>query len=316
MGAQHEVVLTMSAAITEKKAMAGIEDRIKARYKHLTRNHQRIIDLMLSNPQDAAFVPARQIGAQIGLSESTVIRLAYALGYAGFPALQSAVREKFFSYLSNVERLQRSQEADDSALSVYHRMLYMDIENIRSAIVTNSDAAFQRAERLIAKARNIYIIGLRKSFALASYLHFCLSMMLNNSNLIDTAMGDLPEQLKKIGPEDLVVGICFRRYSTIAVDAFRWAKLCGAKTLAVTDSVKSPIVSSGDVGLICDTSRSLSFTESLVGPLAVIHALVVGVSLRHKEKAGKTLRSLETLYKQFGSLYTLRDGVEGTRSKS
>ena len=295
--------------------MIEIEDRIKARYKDLTRNQQRIIDLMLSSPQDAAFATARQIGARTGLSESTVIRLAYALGYAGFPALLSAVREKFFSYLSTVERLQRTRESDDSALSVYHRMLCMDIENIRSAIVTNSDAAFQRAERLIAKARSIYIIGQRKSFALASYLHFCLSMMLNNSNLIDTAMGDLPEQLKKIGSEDLVVGICFRRYSTVTVEAFRWAKLRGAKTLAVTDSVKSPMVASGDVGLICDTSRSISFTESLVGPLAVIHALIVGVSLHHKEKAGKTLKSLEALYKQFGSLYTLRDGVEGSRPK-
>ena len=287
--------------------MKEIEDRIKARYKGLTRNQQRIIDLMLANPQDAAFATARQIGVRIGLSESTVIRLAYALGYSGFPALQAAVREKFFSYLSTVERLERSRESDDSALSVYQRVLYMDIENIRSAVVTNSDAVFQRAERLIVKARNIYIIGLRKSFALAAYLHFCLSMMSNNSHLIDMAMGDLPEQLKKIGREDLVIGICFRRYSTITVEAFRWAKLHGAKTLAITDSVKSPMVSSGDVGLICDTSRSISFTESLVGPLAVIHALVVGVSLHHKEKAGKTLKNLEALYKQFGSLHAVGD---------
>ncbi|OGB95283.1 MAG: hypothetical protein A3G35_10560 [candidate division NC10 bacterium RIFCSPLOWO2_12_FULL_66_18] len=283
--------------------MIELEKRIKAEYRRLTRNQRKVTDLLLTNPEHLAFSTAREVGARLGVSESTVIRLAYALGYAGFPALQAAVREKFLSYLSTVERLNKSWESDGSKLSIFHRMLYLDIENIRSTIATNPDATFRAAERLILKARHIYIVGLRKSYALSAYLHFCLSMMLNNSSLIGITMGDLPEQLKKIGREDLVIGICFRRYSDTTVEAFRCAKVQGAKSLAITDSVKSPVAPFADVTLICDTTRSISFTESLVAPLAVVHALVVALSLHSKERARKTLETLEGLYRKFGTLH-------------
>jgi DNA-binding MurR/RpiR family transcriptional regulator len=92
----------------------------------------------------------------------------------------------------------------------------------------------------------------------------------------------------------------------VGVEAFRWAKREGAKTLAITDSANSPIVGHADVTLICDTSRSISFTESLTSALAVIHALIVGVSLQSKDIAAKSLQKLESLYKLFGS-FALRE---------
>ncbi len=283
--------------------MIELEQRIKAKYKKLTANQRKVTDLLLSNPEHFTFATAREIGSKLGMSESTVIRLAYALGYSGFPTLQAAVREKFLIHLSTVERLNKTWESDGSRLSIYHRMLYLDIENIRSTIASIPDETFRAAERLILKARNMYIIGLRKSYSLGSYLHFCLSMMLNNSNLVNLAMGDLPEQLKKIGREDLVVGVCFRRYSELTVEAFRCAKSQDAQTLALTDSVKSPVAPFADVTLVCDTTQSLSFTESLVAPLAVLHALVVAVSLRNKERARRTLETLEKLYETFSTLH-------------
>jgi hypothetical protein len=114
--------VSTSAAVTAIIIMIELEARVKTQYKNLTRNQQEVTDLMLSSSQQVAFCTAREVGGRIGLSESTVIRLAYALEYPGFPALQTAVRERFLSYLSSVERLNRSWESDNSALSVYHRM--------------------------------------------------------------------------------------------------------------------------------------------------------------------------------------------------
>jgi len=88
---------------------------------------------MLSTPHGLAPSATREAETRIGLSRSPVIRLAAALGYARFPAPQTAVREKFFSYLSTVERVHRSREFDDSTVSVYR-----GVEAIRSK--RNTDA--------------------------------------------------------------------------------------------------------------------------------------------------------------------------------
>jgi len=74
---------------------------------------------MLSTPHGVGPSTTRGGETRIGLSELAVLRFACAPEYAGFPALLSAVREKLFSYLSSLERLQQRWESNDSTVSVY-----------------------------------------------------------------------------------------------------------------------------------------------------------------------------------------------------
>jgi DNA-binding MurR/RpiR family transcriptional regulator len=80
------------------------------------------VDLMLFSPHGVIPSSTPEAEVQIGWSRSTVIRLACALVYTRYPALQTAVRDKLFSYPSTVERMQRIRGSDDSLASVCRRI--------------------------------------------------------------------------------------------------------------------------------------------------------------------------------------------------
>ena len=54
---------------------------------------QRLIAQYIQENYDkAAFMTAGKLGRTVGVSESTVVRFATALGYEGYPQLQSALQ--------------------------------------------------------------------------------------------------------------------------------------------------------------------------------------------------------------------------------
>ena len=53
------------------------------------------------------------------------------------------------------------------------------------------------------------------------------------------------EQLLRIGPEDVIIGISFPRYSRRTVSAMQFAHDRGATAIALTDSAKQFIVENG-----------------------------------------------------------------------
>ena len=72
----------------------------------------------------------------------------------------------------------------------------------------------------------------------------------------------------------------------------------GVSTIAVTDSSVSPLVRFSDLSL---TARSdmVSFVDSLVAPLSVINALLVGISVSKKDDLIKNLDNLERIWNEY-----------------
>ena len=54
----------------------------------LSKSHRRIAECIVTHYDKAAFMTASRLGEYVGVSESTVVRFAAALGYDGYPQLQ------------------------------------------------------------------------------------------------------------------------------------------------------------------------------------------------------------------------------------
>ena len=72
----------------------------------------------------------------------------------------------------------------------------------------------------------------------------------------------------------------------------------GAKVIALTDSMASPLVSVSDYVLIAKSDMA-SVVDSLVAPLSVINALVVATVLNPDLKANDTFSKLENIWKEY-----------------
>ena len=67
--------------------------RLNQSGKKLSKSHRRIAECIVQHYDKAAFMTASKLGQYVGVSESTVVRFAAALGYEGYPQLQKALLE-------------------------------------------------------------------------------------------------------------------------------------------------------------------------------------------------------------------------------
>ena len=142
-------------------------------------------------------------------------------------------------------------------------------------------------------------MGIRSSSALASFLGYYFKLMLPNVTLVQTgSRSELYEQLMRLNDKDVLIGISFPRYSKQTVHAISYAHNKGAKSIAITDSLESPIAGNADNVLIA-RSDMVSFVDSLVAPLSLINALIVAVSIKNKEVVANNFALLEEIWEEY-----------------
>ena len=146
----------------------------------------------------------------------------------------------------------------------------------------------------------MYVLGAGSSLALATFLAHYMSLVFDAVQLINaTSEAQILQQIVHIGPGDALIGISFPRYSKKAAKALRYASDRGASVIAITDSTLSPLASCAQQVLLAK-SDMVSFVDSLVGPLALINALIVTVAIKKKDEVAKTLCDLENIWDEYG----------------
>ena len=70
--------------VNHKDLIETIENAID----DLSKGHRLIAKYIIGNFDKAAYMTASALGAEVGVSESTVVRFANELGFDGYPQLQ------------------------------------------------------------------------------------------------------------------------------------------------------------------------------------------------------------------------------------
>lgn len=266
--------------------------------KRLSKGHKKIAAYIAENYDKAAFMTAAALGSKVGVSESTVVRFATELGFKGYPALQSELQQMIKSKLTAVQRMEVSQSLIGDG-DIINSVLTGDIELIRETAERTSRTDFQAALDAINRARRIYILGVRSSAALASFLAFYFNLVFDSVVLVDTASAsEMYEQMLRINEQDICIAISFPRYSKQTVNALRFIDDRGAAIIAITDTEKSPIASFAD-HLLVARSDMASVVDSLTAPLSLINALIVGVTLSRRDEVYKNFNTLESIWDEY-----------------
>lgn len=265
---------------------------------NMSKSHKRIGQYLVDHYDRAVSMTATKLGEENGVSESTVVRFANELGFRGYPELQKALQNLIKTKLTSVQRIDVSDKT--MGPDVLSAVMANDIENLKASDAQIDRAQFSSATQMIAKAKAVYIIGVRSSAMLASFLSYYLDLIKDNVHLVETTgAGELYEKIRRIGPDDVIIGITFPRYSTRTKDCLTFAKKSGAKIVAITDNESSPVAPIAD-SILYVKSDMASFVDSLVAPLSVINALIVSVGQQNPEALKNTFRRLEEIWEEFG----------------
>ena len=272
--------------------------RITAQMSGFSRGQRLIAQYILEHYDRAAYLTASRLGALVAVSESTVVRFANELGFAGYPEMQRALQELARTNLTAAQRMEVADNLLDPQ-NVLDKVLGSDADKIRHTLDAIDRSAFDAAVEKIVSARNIYILGVRSAAALAEFLTFNFRMMFDNVRAVEGKTGtEIFEQLLNVGPEDVLIAISFPRYSKRTVSAVEFAHDAGADVVALTDSVTSPLAKGADQLLIASSDMA-SFVDSLVAPLSIINAMIAAVSMRRHDEVAKRLHRLEKIWDEY-----------------
>ncbi len=278
--------------------MRNLLSEIEIRMSGFSKGQKLISNYILENYDKAAYMTASRLGKIVHVSESTVVRFAIELGFDGYPEFQHALQEIVRTRLTAAQRMEvtNSLIGDGDILS---KVLLGDAEKIKRTLEEIDNTAFDSAVAELAKAKNIYILGVRASSSLAGFLAHGLRMISDNVKFVQTTSGsEMFEQIMSIGKDDVMVAISFPRYSKKLINAVSFAKHAGADVIAITDSTASPIAPAADQLLLAKSDMA-SFADSLVAPMSIINALIVALSRCKQDELRVRLRLLEEIWDEY-----------------
>jgi len=258
---------------------------IAARAPTLPRRLTQVASFALDNPDDIAFGTAASVAQRSGVQPSTLVRFSQALGYQGFSDLQEVFRARLRDRVpSYEERLKQLREhggsksglllqgfADAAERSVADLRLKLDPETLDAAV------------EILARAETIYLVGLRRSFPITSYMAYAMGKLGIRNLLVDGIAGLGAEQIGFISPRDAVLAISFTPYASETVNLAHAAKSRHAKVVSITDSIFSPIAPIADAWLEIVEADFEGF-RSMAATMALAMTLTVAVASRRGEK--------------------------------
>jgi DNA-binding MurR/RpiR family transcriptional regulator len=281
-----------------------ISQRIKDLYPTFSKGQKKIANAILNDYDKAAYMTASRLGALVGVSESTVVRFAYELGFEGYSDFQHSVQELVRTKLTPNQRIEITKQRLGTG-DVLESVMESDINKIRYTLERIDKHTFSMAVDSILSAKNIYVMGARSTEALASILNYNLSLIFDHVKFIKpTSTAEVFEQMFSIGESDLLIAFSFPRYSSKTVSAVKYARQNGASVVVFTDSENSPLAEHATC-LLTAQSDMASFMDSFVAPISIINAIIVEITQRREVEITERFDRLEKVWDEF-EVYTKR----------
>lgn len=284
--------------IQKLRKRSALENSEKRTELKLSKGQKQLAKYIEEHYDKAAFFTAAKLGKAVGVSESTVVRFAIQLGYAGYPEFQQALEEYVRHKLNSIQRIEIASGTLIQT-DILDSVLESDAEKIKRTKETIDKDAFSQAVNTLLTARSIYIIGIRSCAPLASFLGYYLNLIFQDVKILNTSNSSgLFEQMIHIQENDAVIGISFPRYSMNTLKAMEFAQKQNAKVIAITDSKNSPMAQYSSCNLLAQSDMA-SMVDSLVAPLSLINALIVALCMKRQKDVVQTLANLEKIWDEY-----------------
>jgi DNA-binding MurR/RpiR family transcriptional regulator len=259
---------------------------IAQRAEQLPKRLMQIAGYALENPDEIAFGTVASIAASAEVQPSALVRFSRALGYQGFTDLQDVFRSRLRDRVLNYD--ERLAQMRDHGIATSKSGLVLDgfLEASERSIAKFREKvdheAIDRAVGILAAADTIYLIGLRRSFPITSYMSYAMGKLGVRNILVDAVAGMGAEQASFVSRKDAALAISFAPYASETVALTGSVKSRGAKIVTITDSVFSPIAPPADV-LIEVSEANFEGFRSMATTMAIAMTLCVAVAARRGE---------------------------------
>lgn len=226
------------------------------------------------------------IAAACDVQPSAIVRFAQRFGYSGFSEMQDVFRQSYTDqatatpdYQQRIRKLIATRDSQISVGDLTREFVGASRAGLDDLAAGLDDVQLEAAVTLLQKADNIYVIGVRRAFPIASYLAYALEHTDKRVHLVTGLGGMHREQMRSVRERDVVIAISFAPYGKETQQCVKAARENGAKVLAITDSRLAPLARMADALLIVTEGSAFAF-RSLTSTICLCQSLFIALAYR------------------------------------
>ncbi|KJZ12591.1 MULTISPECIES: MurR/RpiR family transcriptional regulator [Halomonas] len=269
---------------------SALEAQITEQYPDLSRRLQQTARFLLDHPQEVAFSTVARLAEQAGVTPSTLIRFANSLGFKGFSDMQKLFRSRLVDELPNYsERIHAVRSATGetpSGSQLLWEFADANREMLEQLPGRTDPRQLESALDLLEGAEAVHLMGMRRTFPVASYLQYALNHVDKRCFLINALGGMHQEQARAIGPRDALLAVSFSPYASETREVAEQTRDKGVPVVAITDSTLSPLARVADVTLVVQEAEVKSF-RGLTATLCLAQSMAIALGVRQDSAADK-----------------------------
>ena len=276
----------------------SIEDRIGAHFGALSPQLKLAARFVAEHPHNVAMRSLRHIASTSKLSPPTFTRLARAVGCKNYEEMREICRRETTRQsrtFADKARLLQQRGADDTRREpggLVGRQAAAAIANIEALLASIDPAKLERAADILATSERVLLVGLLSSTAFVDYAAYMANMAFPNWQAAGRSGVSMPAALFDTTRRDAVLVLTKSPYARRSIEAARIAKRTGARVIAITDGVHSPVVPLAHVSFIVATD-SPNFFPSHAATLVLFEALISMVVRKSGKRAQMRIAAVE-----------------------
>jgi DNA-binding MurR/RpiR family transcriptional regulator len=265
---------------------------IQARFDEFSRSQKDVAQYIVDHLDEVAFQTAEELARRASTSSSTVVRFSQALGFEGFPELQTQARDEYRRRVAATNGSAGRGAAPLFSLdqSPFETAVAADHVNVEETARRISRSDVEAGIDAIAGARRVLIAGTDQMAFFASYLRHLLMLLDLQADIVASPSQEALSRLARIDESTLVVGLSAGRPHPLVVRAMKLARHRKARTIAITDATLSEVAKLAQIRLYY-SSDSPAYVRSHAALLSMIQALAYGVYSRDAEQYADRIKA-------------------------
>ncbi|MFE6167959.1 MurR/RpiR family transcriptional regulator [Viridibacillus arvi] len=274
--------------------MDALKSKVQSKYDEFSKGLKMVAKHFLANPEAFAMNSGVQVGQEINVSETTVIRFSHALGYSGYSALQKDVQEQLLNKKSSLFEFHHMKNSTDMDQEFSKKMMVKDAEVILQTAERLNVEDFTKAVDHLARSERVLVSGVRSSHAMAQWFSFTLDLMRGNVRLFRPDTDDIMLRISEMNEGSTFVAFSFHRYALETINMAKEAKRQGAFVIGITDSEVAPIREHTDI-LFTVQLPIKSTLDVAPAVFSLMNAIVGAVAVKNSEQFAKRTKVYEEL---------------------
>lgn len=255
-------------------------------YDSLSRQLKQIARYVEQHRDQIGLDRIQDVAARCEVQPSAVIRFAKRFGFSGYSEMQKIFRDGIAqqiapsrNYQVRIRRVIEQAQGRLSSADIADEFIGGSIAGMQDLKRDLHSSVFDDAVALLEATPAIWVVGCRRSFAVAAYLTYALQHTDKRVELL-SGLGAMYEgSLRSVREGDVIVVISYTPYAQESLECARVALARGARLIAITDSQMSPLAATAAATLVVHESSTFGF-RSLTNTMCLAQSLFIALAYR------------------------------------